>query len=244
MWCLTGLVATVGFADAIAVVHGAAVVPAVTLAAVVWWAGISLVVAAGAALLVTPAGTALDAYGVPNGLTALRAWLCLPLFLCAALTLPGRLGIVLWGTVGGPVGMLDAADGLIARRFGPISVLGKALDPFIDSLFFIAASAGSVLLGILPAWLAVLIGVRYGAPLLATPVVLLTGRRPEIVHTVWGRRNTLLIGAVLFVLLLVRISGGPVQVVALFVAIPTLVPTALLHFVALARRAQTAPLAR
>ena len=63
-------------------------------------------------------------------------------------------------------------------------------------------------------------------------------------HTTWGRRNTLLTGAVLFTLLLVRVFDGPVNAVALIVALPTLVPSMLLHFVALARRAREAPIAR
>ncbi len=218
--------------------------PLAAAAAAVWWALITAIVVAGAALLLTPAGQAVDVYGVPNGLTALRAWLCMPLFLCAAVTLPGREGLVLWGAVGGPVGLFDAVDGFVARRFGRITVLGKALDPMMDALFFIVGAAGSYLLGIVPLWLAALIAFRYGAPLIGTPIVLLMRRRPELVHTVWGRRNTIITGAVLFVLLIVRVADGPVGAVALIVALPTLVPTMVLHFVSLARRASAAPLAR
>jgi len=74
-----------------------------------------------------------------------------------------------------------------------------------------------------------------------TPLVLLTGRRPELVHTVWGRRNTGLIGIVLFVLYWVRLFDGPVDIVALVIAIPTLVPTALLHFASLFQRVAASP---
>jgi cardiolipin synthase (CMP-forming) len=243
-WSILGLLATTGFAVALAEMQHTVGVWVIAALAVAWWALVWAVVLGGAALLVTPAGEPVDLYGIPNGMTALRAWLCMPLLLCAVLSLPGRTGLVLWGAVGGPVGLLDAADGFIARRFGRITVLGKALDPFMDSLFFVAASAGSLLLGILPLWLAVLIAFRYGAPLLGTPIVLLARRRPELVHTVWGRRNTLLTGAVLFVLLLVRVVDGPVQTVALAIALPTLVPTMLLHFAALERRTLSAPIAR
>ena len=76
------------------------------------------------------------------------------------------------------------------------------------------------------------------------PIVLLTGRRPELVYTIWGRRNTLLTGIVLFVLYWVRLLGGPVDIIALVISIPTLVPTALLHFVALFRRVAASPRAR
>ena len=117
-------------------------------------------------------------------------------------------------------------------------------DPFMDALFFLSAALGSYLLGIVPAWLALLIAVRYAAPVLVTPFVFLANRRPELVHTVWGRRNTLYTGVVLFVLFWVRLAGGPVWLAALIVAIPTLVPTTLLHFAALLRRVASSPVVR
>jgi phosphatidylglycerophosphate synthase len=118
------------------------------------------------------------------------------------------------------------------------------MDPFGDALYFVVGAIGSCALGIVPLWLAVLIVARYAGPVVLTPLVLLTGRRPELVYTVWGRRNTLLTGIVLFALYWVRLFAGPVDIVALIIALPTLVPTALLHFVALFRRVAAAPRAR
>ncbi len=209
-----------------------------------WWLLVSAVVVGGAAMLLSPDGAPVDRYGVPNGLTALRAWLCVPMLLIAVLSLPGRLPLALFGGIGGAVGLLDAVDGFIARRFGPVTVLGKALDPFMDALFFIAGAAGCYLLGITPLWLAALIVARYAAPVLVTPFVFLARRRPELVHTVWGRRNTLLTGVVLFALYWVRLAGGPVWLAALIAALPTLVPTMLLHFASLLRRVRLAPVVR
>lgn len=208
-----------------------------------WWLLIAAVVAGGAAMLTTPDGAVVDRYGVPNGLTALRAWLCLSLLLVALLPPPGRLALALWAGVGGAVGLLDAVDGFIARRLGPVTQLGKAMDPLMDALFFLAAAVGCYALGITPLWLSALIVFRYAAPVLVTPIVFLARRRPELVHTRWGRRNTLLTGVVFFVLFWVRLAGGPVWLAALCAALPTLVPTMLLHFVALARRVAAAPLA-
>ena len=142
------------------------------------------------------------------------------------------------------MGLLDAVDGFIARRYGPVTVLGKAMDPFGDALYFVVGAIGSCALGILPLWLAILIVARYAGPVVLTPIVLLTGRRPELVYTVWGRRNTLLTGIVIFALYWVRLFGGPVDVIALIIALPTLVPTALLHFVALFRRVAESPRVR
>jgi phosphatidylglycerophosphate synthase len=164
--------------------------------------------------------------------------------LMGTLSLPGRLGLALWGSIGGSVGLLDAVDGFIARRYGPVTVLGKAMDPFGDALYFVVGAIGSWALGIVPLWLAVLIVARYSGPVVLTPIVLLTGRRPELVYTVWGRRNTMIIGMVLFILYWVRLFGGPVDILALILALPTLVPTALLHFAALFQRVAASPRAR
>lgn len=209
-----------------------------------WWLLIAIVAVGGVALLDTPDGQPVDHYGVPNGLTALRAWGCIPLLFAAVLSLPDRLGLYLWVSVGGVVGLLDAVDGIIARRFGPVTVLGKAMDPFGDALFFLAAAPGCYLLGIMPLWLAALTAFRYAAPVLATPFVFLARRRPELVHTVWGRRNTLYTGFVIFILFWVRFADGPVWLVALVVGLPLLVPTTILHFASLLRRTIDAPVAR
>lgn len=206
-----------------------------------WWIVILVFFIGGAAWLDSPDGQPLDHYGIPNGLTAVRAWMVIPLLFIAVFPLPLELALSLWAGVGGAVGLLDMADGAIARRFGPLSVLGKAIDPFGDALFFVIAAIGSDMLGIFPLWLTALVIVRYAGPLLLTPLVLLMRRRPELVYTVWGRRNTLFSGVVLFVLFWVRVGGGPVWLVALAVALPTLVPTTVLHFIALAQRTLSAP---
>src|SRR5438309_544959 len=122
--------------------------------------------------------------------------------------------------------------------------LGRALDPAMDSLFFGTAAIGSTLLGIIPRWLMALLLFRYLAPLLATPIVFLARRRPELVYTVWGRRNTALTGVAFFVLMLVRAFYGPVDAVAIALGVPLLATTTVLHFVALAERTYHAPLVR
>jgi len=215
------------------------------VACAVWWLLVSLVLAGGAALLNRPdGGGQLDYYGVPNGLTALRAYAVVPLMITATVSTPGRTGFVIWCAVAGSTGMLDAVDGFIARRVGPLTELGRAFDPGMDSLFFSAAAYAAWRLGIVPFWLMVFIYVRYLGPLLATPLVFLARRRPELVHTVWGRRNTLYIGVVVFTLMWVKIAGGPVDAVALGLGVPLLGITAVLHFWALAVRTYRAPVVR
>ena len=240
-WLALGLVLAEGFTIPLAELHGAPSLLPMVLGALGCWAAVSLFLVIGTPLLRTPDGARVDRYGIPNGLSAIRAWLCFPLVMCAALSLPGSLGLYLWCAVGGSTGMLDFVDGYVARRFGPVTALGKAIDPAMDAVFFSLAGVGSWLLGIVPGWLAAGILVRYMGPFLATPFVFAAGRRPELVHTVWGRRNTAGIGLVLFVLMIVRLSGGPVNTVALVIAPVLLLPTLVLHGIALVRRTVDAP---
>ncbi len=240
-WLGVGLLLSEAFTIPLALLNGHGVVPALALGAAGWWAVVSLFLVLGTPLLRTPDGSRIDRFGIPNGLSAIRAWLCFPLILCATLSLPGSTGLYVWCAVGGSTGMLDFVDGYIARRFGPVTALGKALDPAMDVLFFAMAAVGNWLLGIAPGWLAAGILFRYLGPFLATPFIFLAGRRPELVHTEWGRRNTAAIGLVLFILMIVRLSGGPVNTVALAISLPLLVPTFVLHSVALFRRTVAAP---
>jgi phosphatidylglycerophosphate synthase len=241
LWLAIGLVLSEGFTVAIAELHDPGSLVPLFAGTLVSWAAAALFLVFGAPLLLTPDGSRVDRYGVPNGLSAIRAWLCFPLLMCAVLSLPGSLGLYIWCAVGGSVGMLDFVDGYIARRFGPVTALGKAMDPAMDAVFFGAGAVGSWLLGISPGWLAAGILVRYMGPFVATPFVFAAGKRPELVHTVWGRRNTAAIGLVLFVLMIVRLSGGPVNTVALAIAPVLLLPTFVLHSIALLRRTAAAP---
>src|SRR5439155_5222508 len=85
VWALIGLILSEVFAVLVAIAHGSAAVPFAVTATFGLWILVTLVVLGGAALLTTPAGIRLDRYGVPNGLTALRAYGCLPLLLVATL---------------------------------------------------------------------------------------------------------------------------------------------------------------
>lgn len=240
-WLVVGLALSEGFTIALAVLHDSGTVVPFALGAAASWLVASLFLVFGAPLLKTPDGRRVDRYGIPNGISAIRAWLCFPLVMCAAISLPGSLGLYLWCAVGGSTGMLDFVDGYIARRFGPITALGKAIDPAMDAVFFAMAAVGNWLLGIAPGWLAAGILFRYLGPFLVTPFVFLAGKRPELVHTVWGRRNTAAIGLVLFVLMIVRLTGGPVNTAALVIAPLLLLPTFVLHSIALVRRMVEAP---
>jgi phosphatidylglycerophosphate synthase len=241
-WLTAGLVFIEAYAVGIAqLVSGRAALLA-ALGAALWWLFVAVVLVGGATLLRTfPDGRRIDYYGWPNGLTAIRAWSCMPLLLTAALPLRGDLGFALWCSIGGPLALLDAVDGIIARRVGPLTELGRALDPAGDALFFATAAVGGALVGIIPWWLCGLIVLRYVGPLLATPVVFLTRRRPELSHTHWGRRNTIAVGWVFFILMWVRLAHGPVDAVAIAIGVPLVGGTLVLYIADLIRRTREAP---
>jgi len=60
--------------------------------------------------------------------------------------------------------------------------VNPSVHTFGDALYFAVGAVGSWALGIAPLWLAVLVVVRYAGPVVLTPLVLLTGRRPELVR--------------------------------------------------------------
>ncbi len=56
--------------------------------------------------------------------------------------------------------LTDAFDGIIARRTGKVTELGKRLDPLADRLLVAAVTITLVLVKILPLWVLLVIGIR------------------------------------------------------------------------------------
>ena len=92
---------------------------------------------------------------LPNALTLLRIFL-VPFLVVVLLTkFEGReivaLAIFLTATV------TDFLDGWLARRRGEITTLGTLLDPIADKLLISAAFISLVEVGLVPAWIAVVV---------------------------------------------------------------------------------------
>ncbi len=95
---------------------------------------------------------------LPNALTLLRIFL-VPFLVVVLLTkFEGReivaLAIFLTATV------TDFLDGWLARRRGEITTLGTLLDPIADKLLISAAFISLVEVGLVPAWIAVVVVAR------------------------------------------------------------------------------------
>jgi cardiolipin synthase (CMP-forming) len=54
----------------------------------------------------------------------------------------------------------DWVDGVVARRTGQVTELGKLLDPFADRLAMVAALITLVVLDLFPLWAALVVGIR------------------------------------------------------------------------------------
>jgi CDP-diacylglycerol--glycerol-3-phosphate 3-phosphatidyltransferase len=206
------------------------------VAGVAWWVITTACLFAGISLLRRyPDQSPVDRFGVPNGLTAIRAYLSLPVVLFAAMP-PLGLARVLLLTIAAPIAGLDAADGFIARRAGPLTVLGRAIDPIMDTVFFSLAAVACLMVGFIPLWLAVLVIARYGLPALGFLLLYPWLRhRPALVATRFGKVNTLASAVALATSSLLVLAGGPAwQADIGFGAV--LAATAVGHFAILWRR--------
>ena len=203
---------------------------------VIWWAATTACLFAGISLLLTfPDQMPIDHFGVPNGITSVRAYLSLPVVLFAALP-PLGLGRVLFLAIAAPIAALDSADGYIARRAGPLTVLGRAIDPIMDTVFFALCAVACLTVGFIPLWLAVLLLARYGLPgmgfLLLYPWL---RRRPAMVATRFGKINTLVSAVTMGVSSLLVLAGGPAWQTDIGLG-AVLAATAVGHFITLWRR--------
>ena len=107
---------------------------------------------------------------IPNALSALRL-LLIPVFLW--LVLGPRADLVAVAVLA-VSGITDWADGVIARRTGQSTRLGRMLDPLVDRLTIAATLIGLALRDLVPWWLVALLAAR---ELLLLALVPLLARR-------------------------------------------------------------------
>lgn len=108
---------------------------------------------------------------VPNALSLVRI-LLIPVFVLLLVDEDTRLGGFI---VMAAVLSTDWVDGVVARRTGQVTELGKVLDPFADRLAMVAALVTLVALELFPLWAALVVGVREVVVLGAAVLIILTG---------------------------------------------------------------------
>ncbi len=92
---------------------------------------------------------------IPNVLSLLRL-ATVPVFIWLFLNDRENAAVILYGAGA----WTDFLDGVIARRFGQVSALGKLLDPLADRVFIIAMAVALVARGTMPWGLAVAVIAR------------------------------------------------------------------------------------
>ncbi|MET0498221.1 MAG: CDP-alcohol phosphatidyltransferase family protein [Steroidobacteraceae bacterium] len=133
---------------------------------------------------------------IPNGLCVLRMLLVIPV---TGLLLQEQFVLTLG--VFAIAAVTDGLDGFIAKRFGWCSELGKILDPLADKILLVSVFVTLAVMGLVPAWLAV---VAVGRDVIITLGALAYNALYGYPHgkpTIVSKLNTLC--QILFVLLVV-----------------------------------------
>jgi len=95
---------------------------------------------------------------LPNYLSCFRILVVPGVVIC--LLVPGRLTCLLAAILFVLACITDFVDGILARRYGHITTLGKFLDPLADKLLVVSALIMLAGLGRVPAWMVVIIVAR------------------------------------------------------------------------------------
>jgi cardiolipin synthase len=149
---------------------------------------------------------------VPNFLTVLRIVL-VPVIVILLMEGQHMKALVCFVVAG----VTDGLDGLIARRFNQMTVVGAYLDPLADKILVISMFATLAVIGIVPGWLAVLVISRdciiLGGLLLLTLMSVSLQIRPSFVSKV----NTALQLITLFVALVMNAGEAGKYMAEVFV---------------------------
>ncbi len=95
---------------------------------------------------------------LPNFLTCFRILVVPGVVIC--LLVPSRMTSLLAAVLFMLAGITDFLDGVLARRYGNITNLGKLLDPLADKLLVVSALIMLAGMGRVPAWMVVVIVAR------------------------------------------------------------------------------------
>ncbi|NNH74915.1 CDP-diacylglycerol--glycerol-3-phosphate 3-phosphatidyltransferase [Nocardia uniformis] len=171
---------------------------------------------------------------IANVLTILRIVL-VPLFLMALFAADGHDTGWRWiaAAIFGVAAITDRFDGQLARKYGLITDFGKLADPIADKALIGAALVGLSVLGDLPWWITVVIGVReIGVTLLRLAVV----RRGVIPAGRGGKLKTL-VQSVAIAVLVLPLAGAWVTfgMGLMYIAVALTVATGLDYVVQAAR---------
>lgn len=164
---------------------------------------------------------------VPNALTLLRI-LLVPVFLIAIVY--GYLGVGLVIFVG--AGFTDLLDGYWARRFGQESRLGRYLDPVADKLLMAVSFIALAGIGLLPAWLAILVVSRDLFLGIGTAILYFSGQGVDAAPSRWGKQTAFVQILTVALTLLSAIAGRGGQLLGpLYILVGTVTVFSGFHYI-------------
>jgi cardiolipin synthase len=105
----------------------------------------------------------------------------------------------------------DVADGWLARAWDQCTPLGTVLDPIVDILFNLAMFAGLFAAGLLDAWVFAVAVARYGILLVGGACLYLLVGPVRIQPTLFGRLSGVLMSALIGLVALLHVVGGPLS---------------------------------
>ncbi|HCG98794.1 MAG TPA: CDP-diacylglycerol--glycerol-3-phosphate 3-phosphatidyltransferase [Actinobacteria bacterium] len=155
--------------------------------------------------------------GLANKITIARI-LFVPLFMVFLLAAPQPMGAYIAAAIFTIAAITDSIDGYVARSQSQITVFGQLMDPLADKLLVSAALISLVQLGLLSAWVAVLIIAREFA-VSGLRLLALTENK-VIAASLWGRIKTISqIVAIIAIMINMPISFGGMTLGLWFMAI-------------------------
>jgi cardiolipin synthase len=122
---------------------------------------------------------------IPNILTLVRILLT-PVFVILLLKDMFSTALLVFAVAG----ISDGLDGLIARYMNQRTALGSYLDPAADKLLLTSAFTAMAVLGIIPAWLMVIVVTRDVIIVLGLAILTLTEKKYEINPTLVSKCTT------------------------------------------------------
>ena len=122
---------------------------------------------------------------VPNILTVVRILLT-PLFVILSLRHMYPMALLVFAAAG----LSDGLDGLIARWMNQRTALGAYLDPLADKLLLVSAYVVLAVLGVIPAWVSVIVITRDVIILMGIAILTLTEKKYDIRPTLLSKCTT------------------------------------------------------
>lgn len=174
-------------------------------------------------LVRSPEGVLHRRWVLPNVLTAARIF-AIPSIVIGLQHLDdprARLGVAVLFVV---AAVSDLFDGFISRRFARETELGRALDPFADTCFYTAVSAGLYAARHLPSWFLIVALGRFVPSFIVGFTLFLRGGALEIAPTRLGKLSSAGVGVTILAFVLV---AARVPVPGLALQVLTVVVTAL-----------------